>query len=68
LSVNFKKIIFSLQELGLKEIDHLKAIEKDKSGEDKPPILKSWGNIYRLVIACLILYMLIFYLLTHWLE
>ena len=57
-----------MQELGLKEIDHLKVVEKDKSGEDKPPILKSWGNIYRLVIACLILYMLMFYLLTHWLE
>jgi hypothetical protein len=36
--------------------------------EEKPPILKTWNNLYALVISVLIILIVVFYLFTKHFE
>ena len=42
--------------------------DKQHSEEEPPPILKSWRNLYILVIGTLIVLIVLFYLLTKTFE
>jgi hypothetical protein len=38
--------------------------EASKTGEAPPPILKSWRNLYLLVLGNLVLWIILFYIFT----
>jgi hypothetical protein len=39
-----------------------------KPEQDKPPILKTWNNVYLLVTAVLVVLIIFFYLFTRYFE
>jgi len=41
-------------------------VSLDRDDETPPPVLRSWRNVYALVLAVLAVFIALFYALTRW--